>query len=102
MNENPLKLKLHYCIIARDIDSVLHQTFAPLIILSSVYHKMIEKSSENKILAKGNNSCKSRSSVMKLKLDLYYVITNSYIKIQVNTSKDYREKFGKQNFSKGQ
>ena len=30
-------------------------------------------------LAKGNNSCKSRSSVTKLKLDAYYVMTNSYI-----------------------
>ena len=28
------------CIIERDIDSVLHQTFAPLIILSSVYDAM--------------------------------------------------------------
>ena len=38
----------------------------------------------------------------KLKLDLYYVMTNSYTKLQVNTSKDCREKSGKQNFSKGQ
>ena len=39
---------------------------------------------------------------MKLKLDLYYVMTNSYTKFQVNTPKDYREKYGKPNFSKGQ
>ena len=35
------------------------------------------------------------SSVMKLELDLYYVITNSYTKFQVNISKDCREKSGK-------
>ena len=61
----------------------------------SISPKTAEKSLENKILAKGNNSSKSRSSVMKLKLDLYYVITNAYIKFQVNISKDYREKSGK-------
>ena len=54
------------------------------------------------ILAKGNHSCKSRSSVTKLKLDLYYVMTNSYTKFEVNISKDCREKSGKLNFSKGQ
>ena len=31
----------------------------------------------------------------KLKLDLYEVMTNSYIKCQVNISKDDREKSGK-------
>ena len=51
-----------------------------------------EKSPENLILAKGNNSCKSRSSVTKLKLDLFYVMTNSYTKFQVNISNDDREK----------
>ena len=56
---------------------------------------MAEKSSENLILAKGNYSCKSRSRVTKLELDLYYVKTNSYTKFQVNISKDGREKFGK-------
>ena len=40
------------------------------------------------------------SSLTKLKHDLYYVITNSYTKFQVNISKDCREKSGKQNFSK--
>ena len=43
----------------------------------------------------GNNSCKIRSSMTKLKLDLYYVNTNSYTKFQVNISKDCREKSGK-------
>ena len=47
------------------------------------------------ILAKGNNSCKSKLSVTKLKLDLYYVMTNLYTKFQVNISKDSREKSGK-------
>ena len=56
---------------------------------------MAEKSPENEILAKGNYSCKSRSSVTKLKLDLYYVVTNVYTKFQVNISKDGREKSGK-------
>ena len=51
----------------------------------------IEKSGKL-ILAKGNNSRKSRSRVTKLKLDLYYVMTNSYTKFQVNISKDNREK----------
>ena len=36
----------------------------------------------------------------KHKLDLYYVKTNSYTKVQVNISKDGREKFGKLNLSK--
>ena len=53
-------------------------------------------------LAKGNNSCKSISSVTKLEFDLCYVMTNSYTKFQVNISKDDREKSGKLNFSKGQ
>ena len=29
------------------------------------------------------------------KLDLYYVITNSYTKFQANISKDFRETYGK-------
>ena len=64
--------------------------------------KTTEESPENKILTKGNNYSKSKSSVTKLKLDLYYVMTNSYTKFQVNISKAGREKSGKQNFSKGQ
>ena len=64
--------------------------------------KTAEKSPENWILAKGINSCKCKSIVMKLELDLYYVITNSYIKFQVNISKDGKEKNRKLNFSKGQ
>ena len=51
---------------------------------------------------KGNNSIKSRSNTTKLKLDLYYVKTNPYMKFQVNMSKDDKEKFGKRKFSKGQ
>ena len=31
----------------------------------------------------------------KLKLDLYYVMTNSYTKFQVSISKDSREKSGR-------
>ena len=68
----------------------------------SISQKTAEKSPENLILAKGNNSCKRRSSVNKLKRDLYYVMTNSYTKFQVNISQDSREKSGKLNFSKGQ
>ena len=61
-----------------------------------------EKNPENLFKAKGNNSCKCRSSMTKLELELYYVMTNSYTKFQVDISKDDREKFGKLNFSKGQ
>ena len=42
--------------------------------------------------AKGNNSCKSKSSLTKLKLELYYVMTNLCSKFQVTISKDGREK----------
>ena len=56
---------------------------------------MAEKNIENLILAKGNNSRKSMSSVTKLNLDLYYVMSNSYTEFQVNISKDDREKSGK-------
>ena len=61
----------------------------------SISQTTTEKIPENWILAKGNNSPKSRSSVTKLKLDLYYVMINSYTKFQVNISKDDREKSGK-------
>ena len=33
---------------------------------------MAEKSQENLIFSKGNNSCKNRSSIAKLELELYY------------------------------
>ena len=56
---------------------------------------MTKKSPENEIFAKGNNSCKNKSNVTKVKLDLYYVKTNPYTKFQVNISKDNWEKFGK-------
>ena len=45
---------------------------------------MTKKSPEDEILAKGNNSFKSRSNATKVQLDLYYVKTNSYTKFQVN------------------
>ena len=61
----------------------------------STFQKAEEKSLENKVSTKGNNPCKSRSSVTKFKLDLFYVNTNSYFKFQVNISKDGREKSGK-------
>ena len=47
------------------------------------------------MFTKDNNSCKSKSSMMKLQHDLYYVNANSYTKFQVNISKDCREKSGK-------
>ena len=63
---------------------------------------MTKKSPENEILAKGNNSCKSRSNATKVELDLYYVKTNSNMKFQLNMSNDDKEKSGKRNFSKEQ
>ena len=57
--------------------------------------KMAKKNPENIILAKGNNSCKSRSNATKVKLDLYQEETNSYTKFQVKITKDRREKSGK-------
>ena len=68
----------------------------------SKHYKTGEEGLENEILAKGNNSIKSRSNMTKLQLDLYYVKTNSYMKFQLNMSKDDKEKSGKRNFSKGQ
>ena len=50
--------------------------------------KTAEKNPENKLWGKGNNYCKNRPSVTKLKLDLYYVVSNSYTRFQVNISKD--------------
>ena len=44
--------------------------------------KTAEKSPENQILAKGNSSCKSRSSVTKVELDVYYAKANSCTKFQ--------------------
>ena len=63
---------------------------------------MTKNSPEKEILAKDNNSCKSRSNATKVEPDLYYVKTNSYMKFQINMSKDDKEKSGKRNFSKGQ
>ena len=59
---------------------------------------MAEKSLENLILAKGNNSCESESIVTKLEVELYYIMTNPYTKFEVNISKYDREKFGKTKF----
>ena len=72
---------------------MLHEIYIPN--FKSISQKTSEKSLENEILAKANNSCKSRSTVTKVELDLYNVITNSYTKFQVNISKDCREKSGK-------
>ena len=52
---------------------------------------MTKASPENKILAKGNNSCKSSSNATKVELDLYYIKTIPYAKFQVNITKDRRE-----------
>ena len=41
-----------------------------------ISQKTAEKSPENRNWANGNNSGKKRSNVTKLKLDLFYVITN--------------------------
>ena len=68
----------------------------------SKHYKTGEESPENEILAKGNNSIKSKSNMTKLKLDVYYVKTNSYMKFQLKMSKDDKEKSGERNFSKGQ
>ena len=56
--------------------------------------------SEKQNLAKGNKSCKSKSSMTKLKLDVFYVMTNLYTKFQVNISKDNRENSGKQKWDR--
>ena len=69
--------------------------------MSSQYYKTGEESPENSIFAKGNNSIESRSNMTKLKLDLYYVKTNPFMKFQVNMLRDDKETFGKQNFSEG-
>ena len=45
--------------------------------MKAISQTTAEKSLENKILEKGNYSSKSKSSVTKLELDLYYVMTNS-------------------------
>ena len=62
---------------------------------------MKKKSPENEILAKGNNSCKRRSNATKVELYLFYVQKNLFTTIQVNITKDRREKSGKLNFRKG-
>ena len=69
---------------------------------NSICQKMTKKIPENEILAKGNNSCKSRSNATKVDLDLYDVKTNSYMKFQLNMSKDDKEMSGKRNFYKRQ
>ena len=59
---------------------------------------MTKKSPENEIFVKRNNSCKSRSNATKVKLELYYVKTNLYMKFQLNMSNDDKEKSGKRIF----
>ena len=70
--------------------------------ISSQYHKRRERKARKTIFAKGNNSINSKSNMTKFELHLYYVKTNSYTKFEVNITKDRKEKFGKQNFWKGQ
>ena len=65
------------------------------------HSKYCREKSGKLFFTKGNNSCKSRSSVIKLERDLYYVNANSYTKFQVNISKDCRENSEKQIFCKG-
>ena len=48
-----------------------------------------------KQISKGHNYCKSWSNTTKVKLDLYYLKTNSYIKFHVNITKDNGKKSGK-------
>ena len=55
--------------------------------ISQTCQKTAEKTPEN-------YSCKSRSSVTKLELDLYQVKPTSYTKFQANISKDCRENSG--------
>ena len=64
---------------------MLWQIYIPKI--KSISQKTAGQSPENLIFSRGNNSRKIQSSVKKLKLDLYYVMTNSYTKFQVNISK---------------
>ena len=60
--------------------------------VKSISQNTAEKSQENLFSVKGNKSCKSTSSDTKLNLDLYYGMTNSYTKLQVNILKHSREK----------
>ena len=62
---------------------------------------MTKKSPENEFFAKGNNSCKTRSNATKVKLDLYYVKTNSYMKFQLDMSKDEKKSPENEIFAKG-
>ena len=50
----------------------------------SISYKMVDKNLENWILTKSNNydSCKSKSSMTKLELDLYWVKSNSFTNIK--------------------
>ena len=90
------------CDINRIYTTALNNYKVHILINKSISWKKTKKSLENEILAKGNNSCKRRSHVTKVELDLYYVETNSYMKFQLNMLKDDKENPGKRNFSKGQ
>ena len=61
----------------------------------SISEGTAKKSSENWFWTKGNNSCKNRSNVTRVELDLYYLKRNTHTKFQVNISKDSWEKSGK-------
>ena len=50
---------------------------------------------KTKFLQRTITQLKVGQTPKKLKLDLYYVKTNSYMKFQVNMSKDDKEKSGK-------
>ena len=69
--------------------------------LMSISFKKDDRKVKKTKFKKENIWCAIRSNPIKVKLDLYYVKTNSYTKFQINISKDCREKSGKQNFSKG-
>ena len=60
--------------------------------------RMMEKSAENQIWAKGNDSRKSWPNVIKLKLDLCYMKTKFIYKISSKYLKGWRRKVRKTKF----
>ena len=64
--------------------------------------RQAKKVRKTKLLQRAITQLKVGQTQKKLKLYLYYVKTNPYMKFQVNMSKDDKEKSGKRNFSKGQ
>ena len=66
----------------------------------NICNNMEEKSGKTEYLMKfaksnGHNSCKSRSIVTKLELDLYHIEIYSHTKIEFNTCNNMEEKSGK-------